>query len=257
MNKYLSILFISLVFLSLNVCDVRSMGYFPKETPETPVPVPTPEPTPVPTTTTEQGRYSQTGQEVDFYFSKPIDAYGKFDLATGGKIYTIKGSYKDGLIEVRNAGSTGSLVVISDLRMQGKQAKVTYPSTKPLTQPDTSPAPDPKPDDVDIPITTRYNHVNNFAFDGRGVAINMCKSEPPLRGATLNGVKMRLHVGKGQGNCNREIWTNVYFVHNSPTKVDGEIVVEFNDGTKGRIKINGARPYWHQNKGGCFINCAE
>jgi hypothetical protein len=237
--------------------NVSAKGYWPgpaDPAPE-PTPVPAPEPDPVQTIVIEYGARTVYPGEVNFHFTKPAAKYGRFNLNTAGRKYTIEGSYKDSNIEVRNSQTTKKLVVIAGSAYATKGAGVSYPSREPLTKPEVAPDPTPTPGG-DIPLTTHYNHVNNYAFDGRGVAINMCQNEPNLKGATLNGVKMRLH-GDRSGNCNREIWTNVDFIHKTPTKVDGEIVIERKDGTKGRIKITGSRPLWHQNKGDCFINCGD
>jgi len=242
------------LLLSGNLCSAYSMGYFPKDDPPA-VPVPVPDPTPAPTTTTEQGTKSITGAEVDFYFSKPIASYGKFDLRTGGKKYTIRGGYKDANIEVRNSQTKGNMVVIAGAAYRDKIATVIYPSTDAPTVPDATPPPVTLPADGDIPETMGYNHVNQESFDGRGVSIIMCKNAPGLKSVTINGKAMHLHGDRGP-NCNRETWTNVDWINKTPTKITGWAIVEAKDGTKKKIKLDGNRK-WFEHKGDCFINCGN
>lgn len=214
------------------------------------VPPVTPPP-PVQTVTTEQGQRAVYSTETDWYFTKPIASYGKFDLFVGDKKYTISMAYKDSQIQVRNSETRKVMVVIAPASFKDKKAYISYPSGGVPTTPPVT----PPPVESDIPETMHYNHVNQESFDGRGVSIIMCKGAPGLKSVTINGKAMHLHGDRGP-NCDRETWTNVDWVSNTPTKITGWAIVEAKDGAKKKIKLDGEKQ-WFEHKGDCFINCGN
>jgi len=216
------ILALILALLLAGNCEAYSMGYFPKDDPPA-VPVPVPDPVPTPTVTTEQGTRSISGNEVDFYFSKPITSYGKFDLRTGGKKYTIKGSYKDGNIEVRNSQTKGNMVVIAGPAYKGATATVIYPSTDAPTVPDATPPPVTPPAD-EATTSKRFAHINHMSWRGQGTTIVFCAGDD-VTSVTFHDTAFHFHMkdglDKGPG---REQWTNHYFRGKSETGTAGMFV---------------------------------
>ena len=183
------------IFITCGSCSAYSMGYFPKDDPApTPTPVPVPDP-PAQTVTTEYGERKVYNSEVDFHFTKPIAAYGKFNLTIAGKKYTIQTSYKDVVIEVRNSQTTGKMVVIAGAGYKDKTATVTYPSTDALTKPDTTPLPVTPPTDGAIE-SKRFAHINHMSWKGQGTTIVFCAGDD-VTSVTFHDTPFHFHMKDG------------------------------------------------------------
>jgi len=243
------------IFLSCGVCSAYSMGYFDKDDAPKP-PVVVPDPPPAQTVTTEYGDRKVYNNEVDFYFVKPIAAYGKFNLTIAGKKYTVQTSYKDTAIEVRNSQSTGKLVVIAGASYKDKSATVTYPSTDALTKPDTTPPPVVTPPADGIIDTTwqeRLHHYNPKSLvdsahpNGQGVALLFCRNER-YESVTFNGTAFRLqNIDEG-----RDWWTNVDFKGSKPTNMSGTVIAKHKNGKTYRFNIPAGGKSYLDYKGDCF-----
>jgi len=200
-------------------------GWFdgkPVTPPEDAPPVVPPEvkPPPVQTIVIEYGARNVFSNEVNFHFTKPIAEYGRFNLNTAGKKYTIEGSYKDGNIEVRNSNTTKKLVVIAGPGYATKGASVAYPSKDALTKPEATPTPEPQPG-----LSQHFHHWNPAAV-WNGVGLVLCPDSPKYNSCTFNGEAMTLHGAKDKG---RWVWAQY-----SKNKGKGGIIIC--DGTKFEVK---------------------
>jgi len=188
-----------------------SMGSLPKTKPD-----PTPTPAPISVEQTEYGDYSQSGNEVDFYFKKPMEFYGKFDLYLAGKVININGPYKKDNIEVRNANSTKNLVVITDITYAGKQAYIKYNA-----EGSSTPTPTPTPDIIE---SKDYSHINHRSWEGKGTSIIFCPGDR-MSSVTFNGKPFHFHkLDRTDEGPGREIWTNHYFSGISENGTAGEFI---------------------------------
>ncbi|HBA72323.1 MAG TPA: hypothetical protein DCZ63_09090 [Geobacter sp.] len=218
--------FLLIIMLLALAVNAGAKGYWPgpaDPTPE-PTPIPTPGPDPVQTIVIEYGTRNVFANEVNFHFSKPISEYGRFNLNTAGKKYTIEGSYKDGNIEVRNSQSTtGKLVVIGGPAYATKGASVAYPSIDPLTKPEDQPEPTPAPGGG-ATTSKRFAHINHMSWHGQGTTIVFCAGDD-VTSVTFHDTPFHFHMkdgtDKGPG---REQWTNHYFQKKSETQTAGMFV---------------------------------
>ena len=190
----------------------------PEVTP--PAPPVTPPP-PVQTITIEYGVRNVFTNEVNFHFSKPINEYGRFNLNTAGKKYTIEGSYKDQNIEVRNSATTKKMVIIAGPAYALKGASVAYPSKDPLTKPEATPTPPPGDGAT---TSKRFAHINHMSWDGQGTTIVFCAGDD-VTSVTFHDTAFHYHMkdglDKGPG---REQWTNHYWRGKSETGTAGLFV---------------------------------
>jgi len=214
---------ILLIITLLLAVNANAKGYWPgpaEPTSEPPPVVNPPLPDPVQTITIEYGTRNVFTNEVNFHFSKPISEYGRFNLNTAGKKYTIEGSYKDANIEVRNSATTKKLVVIAGPAYATKGASVAYPSIDQLTKPEATSTPEPQPG-----LSQHFHHWNPAAV-WNGVGLVLCPDSPKYNSCTFNGEAMTLHGAKDKG---RWVWAQY-----SKNKGKGGIIIC--DGTKFEVK---------------------
>lgn len=260
MKKYL------VTVLLLTLCGVAFAGelfYIPKEIPADPQPVPAPVPTPPPpvqTTTTEHGQRAVYATETNWHFSKPIAAYGTFDLFVGGKKITVSMAYKDSEIEVRNSESKKNMVVIAPASFKDKTAYVSYPSGgSPTPAPEPAPAPTPVDGTVEVNYKDIIHHFNPMSFEdknypkGRGMTILFCVGDKYDAVSFIDDVtgedKWHNHNRNDEG---REAWTNVDWKGKDPTFRSGTVIAKSRNGKTYSFRIPGGGKSYLDYKGKCF-----